>query len=586
MTDIPISGLLDGESLRTRQAEAIFEQDGVTFKGPTRPNPPQQINVVNQNQLVDEIGVGLDFVIPDNTSLTIVIDDSIELIRPFKLGLNSVLHISASTAANVITWVNEDVSMFQNLDPLNAISELKLDNLHIIGTEENDIFDIIGNDQSSVVCSNVIFQDLDSVGSIDTGAFDFTACSMRNINIGLSFKNQRSGRIDRFSISQPNSVTLTAITLVAGVNPMNVTIDTLKAVALGVGNTLLFIEPNPPAGSTFNITNSDSDLGDFYALGNNITINSVSDGQFGHIRLQGVHNVTVGDIVRLSGFLVHPTYNGVFTVTDVPTGSEFEVLENFLGTDTGILNAVSMDSTDVEVLARDNVNQQDSMFIGGWFHSTNAASTTILNGTFSPLNLSTSGGVTAFVENERFSIDNADNGVIQYIGLIAKTVTLIGILGLMKTGSDRDYNLRYVIDRGEIDTVAVVLGGTGYVDAESVTLSGQTSGATNATATISVTAGAITAINIVDGSSQYVEGETLDVIGGSGSGATGTATLIGFVSLPTIIERLQTISTTTRDTVLNQEVVLNTGDKIRIEIEGDGTADLVDVVFGSLDMKG
>jgi len=260
--------------------------------------------------------------------------------------------------------------------------------------------------------------------------------------------------------------------------------------------------------------------------------------------------------------------------------------DNGVATDYFDLSAGGLDETDPRIITLSNGSRKDSMFIGGFFHTNNIAVTTILDGTFSPLNLSTGGGVTAFVENERFNVFTANEGVLEYTGLGEKTVTLIGVLSIIKTGSNGDYNLRYVIDHGEIDIVAVVLGGTGYVDAESVTLTGVTSGATNATATISVTGGVITAINIVSGGSQYTAGETVNVIGGSGSGATGTATILGFVALPTPIERTQTISTTSRDTTLNQSVVLDEGDKIRIEIEGMGTADSITVIFASLDIKG
>lgn len=77
---------------------------------------------------------------------------------------------------------------------------------------------------------------------------------------------------------------------------------------------------------------------------------------------------------------------------------------------------------------------------------------------------------------------------------------------------------------GIIDSAAVLAAGTGYVDAESITLTGVSSGATNATATVSVTAGEITAINIVSGGDGYTDGEVLTVIGGTGSSGTGTAT--------------------------------------------------------------
>jgi len=56
--------------------------------------------------------------------------------------------------------------------------------------------------------------------------------------------------------------------------------------------------------------------------------------------------------------------------------------------------------------------------------------------------------------------------------------------------------------------------------------------------------------------------------------------------MATALERLQNISSTFRDTGLNQEVIVNTGDKIRIEIEGIGQSVSVNVIYASLDIKG
>jgi len=163
------------------------------------------------------------------------------------------------------------------------------------------------------------------------------------------------------------------------------------------------------------------------------------------------------------------------------------------------------------VITLNNGSRKDSMFIGGFFYNADTvpASTTILDGTFSPLNLSDFTGVTSFAENERFNVSDADEGVLEYTGLIPKTVSLISILSMNKSGSSQNYNLRFAIDRGA-----------------------------------------------------------------------------GFVAMPTALERLQNISATFRDTSLNQEVIVDTGDKIRIEIEGIGHTDSINVLFVSLDIKG
>ncbi len=80
-----------------------------------------------------------------------------------------------------------------------------------------------------------------------------------------------------------------------------------------------------------------------------------------------------------------------------------------------------------------------------------------------------------------------------------------------------------VNDAGTITAVAVVGGGSGYTDLETVTYTGQTSGATNASGIASVTAGAITSVTIAVGGSGYTNGETVNILG-NGTGATGTVT--------------------------------------------------------------
>ena len=91
MSEIPISGLIDGADVIVRGAQVAFEQNNVTFRGSVRPNPVRQINVMNQAQLEAELGPNLE--IPDGEGITIVCDDAFILTKPFKIGLNSFLEI-------------------------------------------------------------------------------------------------------------------------------------------------------------------------------------------------------------------------------------------------------------------------------------------------------------------------------------------------------------------------------------------------------------------------------------------------------------------------------------------------------------
>jgi len=185
--------------------------------------------------------------------------------------------------------------------------------------------------------------------------------------------------------------------------------------------------------------------------------------------------------------------------------------DNEVATDYFDTSAGGLDQTDPQVNSDNNGKRANSMFSGGFFYNADTvpATTTVQDGVFGPLNLSDFSGVTAFAENERFNVSDADEGVLEYTGLIPKTVTLISILSMNNSGGSQNYNLRFAIDRGA-----------------------------------------------------------------------------GFVAMPTALERLQNISSTFRDSSLNQEVIVNTGDKIRIEIEGISHTVSINVLFVSLDIKG
>ena len=360
MVNVEIPDLLDGEEITTSIDPVATQHDGVTYRVTNRKNPEGVITIRNQTQLEDILGTDLE--IPDNESRTIAIDNSLTLSKPIKLGLNSILNIFGSATNNTITYTGVG-ALFQNTLAANLIAELEINNLTLVGDTTNDTFDIIGSPQSSVTCDEVIFQNFNFVGTIDTGAALFTGCSMRFITQGIVLKNQNVARIDRFSIGQPVANGMTGITFIPGVTLMEVTIDTFRAIQFAAGNTLLFIDPNSPVGSTYSIINSSSGPGDFYQLGADIAINSVADNGSGDARFTtaAAHGLVVGQAVVLDEFVTETTYNDTFIVTAIPTTTTFDVEEAFTATDTGNMNKSSLDSTSVLVSAENNQGSPDSM---------------------------------------------------------------------------------------------------------------------------------------------------------------------------------------------------------------------------------
>lgn len=90
---------------------------------------------------------------------------------------------------------------------------------------------------------------------------------------------------------------------------------------------------------------------------------------------------------------------------------------------------------------------------------------------------------------------------------------------------------------GTLISVAVVSGGTGYEETgETVTITGQTSGSSDATGTVTVTAGVIQTVTVVLPGTKYITGETVTLTGltSGANNATGTATAT-IISLSTDI---------------------------------------------------
>ena len=84
------------------------------------------------------------------------------------------------------------------------------------------------------------------------------------------------------------------------------------------------------------------------------------------------------------------------------------------------------------------------------------------------------------------------------------------------------------IQSGQVQSIEVTAGGTGYASAPTVTFTG--GGGSGAAATATVNAGAVTAITVTNRGSGYTSPPTIGFTGGGGSGATATADLSGLPS--------------------------------------------------------
>ena len=416
-----IPELDDGIALQGPDAIVAFSQGGQTFFGRVRPNPTQQINVINQAQLEASI-LGTDLEIPDNTNVTIVIDASFTLDKPIKLGSLSGLDFKFSTIGPAINWIGPG-KMIQNTTPGVAAQFLIIDSVNVTGDNTNSIFDVLIQPFGFLALRALNVDSLDSIGVIESPVVFIASLTGFGINAGLVLKNCLRVTIDNAVVGNFSATNTTWITFINEVPIILVVAKDISASNTVDGDSLFFIDPNSPVGSSFSITSSgitDSvDEGIFYQLGVDIAIIGVTNNGSGKARYTTAitHGLSTGKPNVLSGFLVETDYNETIIVTDTPTPTTFDTDQDFTAGDTGNMNTSSLDQTDIRVTALGNRNTPDSKTL----------SESSINGT---LEVDGSGGVDVpivditpvsgdWVEDpttEEFSVDDT-TGLVTYNGV-------------------------------------------------------------------------------------------------------------------------------------------------------------------------
>jgi len=374
MVDVIIPELLDGETIRIRLAEGIFQQGNITYRGSIRPNPPRLINALNQSQLEAELGSDLE--IPADTSITIMIDEDFTLTKPFKLGLQSTIDIIGSTIRTTLRYTGPG-ALIQNENPANPIRSVRVERISLRGDGDegtpadgtNSVFDVRGI--SFLICTDVQVSDFGSIGITEFPVNRIVGFSPTNVSQGWVIKNPL------LCIAEGNIATsfietgFTFMSFIIETGPAEIIIDKTTPLNLFPLSALLYIPPNPPTGTQVTVNRSLGSLGDVFQQGSDIPIFFVQDNGAGKARFISAptaQGLVVGKVVTLSGF-VESTYNGTFIVTAVETpftGVTFDVEAiTFLGsTDIGNLNAASLDGSDIFVLTAANSGIPNSMFVG------------------------------------------------------------------------------------------------------------------------------------------------------------------------------------------------------------------------------
>jgi len=464
--EVTIDQLLDVGNTQIPNALVALQQNGLTLKARERPNPPNQFNVTSQTQLEIEFGADIEI---DRDTVTIVVDDSFTMTKPFKIGLDSSFEAYGSTKETLLDYTGPG-ALFQNTESTDLIGQFSLHDLFVIGDLTNNLFDLRGTGPFLVDLLALGF--FDSLGFIEMGILDWRSTSLFTLVQGVVIKNPTSGVIDTVSIAQSGFANMTLFSFILENPDIALSMSRIASEgSFGAGDSLFFLDPNSTIDSSY-IINGSSTLAasNFYQQGTDIPITSVFDvGGLATFEANAVHDLVVGQAVVLSGF-AESTYNGTFIVTE-STLTTIMVGVAFVADDTGTVNSKSLDSTDVIVSAFSNPGQEDSMFtanVGLEIFSTQQE-ITIISQALPEVIPSTS---WVFDDLERFSISINDEGQvttnalatrrykISYSGTIAKVgggAVDIGIV-ILKNDTDISFNAphRIVSGSGLLATTDIV----------------------------------------------------------------------------------------------------------------------------------
>lgn len=407
-----------------------------------------------------ETQFGTDIIIPDFESWTLLVVESFTLTKPIKIGSFSTLEVTGSSINLNITYTGIG-ALFQNENLANPIRLLDVGNMEFIGDNTNDVFDVVAG-FSIIIERSVLFTSFNAAGTWETLFFDIEFASLQGVKIGLIIKNPFGGSIRGFSLNQASSTP--PVTLISILTNVASQVSVEECFSGDITSSIVFFDPNSPAGAKFNIVRTVGTFANLFAQGTDIAIDSVVDNGSGETEFtaNSAHGLEVGQAVVLSGFGVQTTYNQTAIVTAI-SGLTFDCAITFVATDTGNLNAASLGSTDVNVSAVNNVGSQDSMFTGDSGLEIFGTEITVIINTINVPEVITSVS-WAFSNLERFSIGVNNEGQlttddvttrrynVSYSGTLEKVgggSVDVGVV-LLKNGSVISFNAPHTVNTGKI----------------------------------------------------------------------------------------------------------------------------------------
>lgn len=408
-------------------------------------NTVYQYNLSTPNDLSTAVYSGISFDIGDQTTAPMDIDISSDNSKAF--------------------IIESDTTFEYDLTGIGIANSSITKDLTLIGNGTNKVYDLTGT--GIVTVRDVNFIGFGDMGEIKTNFSDLRNCGFFDNAEGLKFIGGAAHAATNCFIQQTIAANVTYFSVIAGAFPIVAAISRVRTFLADSGDTLVFIDPNSPVGSAFTVDISGSAAADFYQQGVDIAVTSVVDAIGDAEFNTGIsHDLVPGKPVVLSGF-TETTYNGTFIVKTVDTditGTTFTVIDvAFFGTDTGTLNAKSLDSTDVEITATSNTGVPNSMYTadaGLELFGSEISSSSLAQDAFEVITSAS----WSFNNLERFEIGVNNEGqlvaqdtelrryTINYTGTIEKSgggSVDIGIV-LLKNGVIIGFNAPHTVNTGKI----------------------------------------------------------------------------------------------------------------------------------------
>lgn len=450
------SMLLDSEEIDPTLENKLYTFDSIkTLFQPTR-----LISVSSQAELEEKLGTNIE--IPNGVAMTVVLDDSFTLTKPFKIGSASGLEVYSGVTRTTLTYTGSG-ALFQNTNPANDILSLSVHDIFITGDGTNRVLDIVGlTGVSFFLARSFQFTGFASFGLIDVTIVDIRMAILVSFGFGLVIRNPTTTVLNSILLLGAPPANGTFFSFISN-GPISVNINSVVSL-LAAGDTLFFLDPNSTVGTSYIVTDSNTATGDFYQQGVDIAATAAaasgSDTQFDIT----AHNLVVGQAVVLKDFSTFTGYNGTFLVTAVNDANSVDIGVGFLGIDiTGTMTEQSLDATSVPVASSNNRGEPDSMFTadaGLELFGVEITSSSLAQNAFEVITSAS----WAFTNLERFSIGVNNEGQVVANDTTLRRYTVsysatleksgggsldVGIV-ILKNGSNVSFNAPHTVNSGKI----------------------------------------------------------------------------------------------------------------------------------------